>query len=98
MALRNIISKAFLPNFEHDLSRSVASELASVGHMVDNMLAPEAFAYSSAGSVSAGVFQKTAMRKSPVSDRFVKVYYPAKCEGMFKDREMGHGTILNSKN
>jgi hypothetical protein len=58
--------------------------------MVDNMLAPQAFAYSASGNLSAGAFQKSAARSAPVSDRLVKVHFPFKPQGMFKDLESWH--------
>jgi hypothetical protein len=91
MALRKLLSNAILPNMERDLSRSMAAELATVAPMVDNMLAPQAFAYCAAGNLSAGAFQKSAARSAPVSDRLVKVHFPAKPEGVFKDQENWHG-------
>jgi hypothetical protein len=63
----------------------MASELATVAPMFDNMLAPQAFAYSAAGNLSAGAFHKSAARSAPMSDRLVKVHFPATHEGMFKD-------------
>jgi hypothetical protein len=85
--LRKLISNAILPNIDRDMSRSIAKELATVTPMVDNMLAPQAFAYSATGNLSAGAFQKSAARSAPVSNtnRLVKVHFPVKHEGMFKD-------------
>jgi hypothetical protein len=98
MALRKLISNFILPNMEQDLSRSMAAELATVAPMVDNMLAPQAFAYSATRNLSAGAFQSSATRSAPVSDRLVKVHYAAKPEGFFKDRESWHGAIRSLKN
>jgi hypothetical protein len=85
MALRKLISNAILPNIDRDLCRSMAKELATVAPMCDNMLAPQAFAYSATGNLSAGAFQKSAARSAPMSDRLVKVHFPTTSEGMFKD-------------
>jgi hypothetical protein len=81
MALRKLLSNAIFPNIDRDLSRSMASELATVAPMFDNMLAPQAFAYSAAGNLSAGAFQKSAARSAPMS----KVHFPIQRQGMFKD-------------
>jgi hypothetical protein len=88
MALRKLISNAIIPNIDRDLSRCIAKELATDAAMVDNMLAPQAFAYSASGNLSAGAFQKSAALSAPVSNtnrRLVKVHFPATHEGMFKD-------------
>jgi hypothetical protein len=93
MALRRLLSNAILPNIERDMIRSMNAELATVAPMVDNMLAPQAFAYSATENLSAGAFQKSATLSAPFSDRLVKVHFPSEREGMFKDRESRHGSI-----
>jgi hypothetical protein len=64
--------------------------------MVDNMLAPQAFAYNASTSASTGGgLHQSAARASPASDRLAKLYYPVKSQGMFKGQKEGwHGTIL----
>jgi len=88
MALRQMISKVLLPNFERDLSRACTSELDSVHHMVDNLLAPQVFAYTPA-STSQGGIRATALRSAPVSQKQVlaKVHFPVAQEGLFGDKQ-----------
>jgi hypothetical protein len=91
MALRQIISKAFLPNFERDLSRSLSSQMATAGEMVDNLMAPQAYAYQKTSGVSSGsggAFGSTTARQAPV---MTKVSYDAPKEnGLFQDQEVWH--------
>ena len=85
MALRQIIAKALLPNFERELGGSIAAQVATVPAMVDNMLAPQAFSYNNrahTAGVSAGAYQTTGLRQAPAS---VKVYLPIKKEGLFSE-------------
>jgi len=77
MALRNLLSKALLPNFERELSKNVAKEVNSAFSMVDCMIAPQAFAYKNAAS---GAFASSGLRAAPVK----KVYLPIKPEGLFE--------------
>jgi hypothetical protein len=94
MVLRQIISRALLsPNFERELSGSIAAQVATVPAMVDNFLAPQAFAYdsrgSAAGSVRTGAFQTTGhLRQSAAAA--VKVHVPIQSEGMFADQLTWH--------
>jgi hypothetical protein len=92
MALRQIISRALLsPNFERELSGSIAAQVATVPAMVDNFLAPQAFAYASrgaSGSLRAGAFQTTGNLRQ--SAEAVKVHVPIQSEGMFADRLTWH--------
>lgn len=89
MALRQLLSKAFLPSFERDLARSMTAEVESANAMVDCFLAPQVFSYKKA--TSAGAFQSTHMRQSPESsERVVKVHYPVQGEGLFQDRDSFH--------
>jgi hypothetical protein len=85
MALRQIISKAFLPNFERDLSRSLSSQMATAGQMVDNLMAPQAYAYEKAAG-SGGAFTSTTARQAPVT----KVSYGAPQNGLFQDKVVWH--------
>lgn len=88
MALRNFLSRALLPNFERDLSRTLTAEMESASTMVDSMLAPSVFGYKTASA--AGAFQTTHLRSAPVVGRVVKVHYDAGRRGMFQDRESWH--------
>jgi hypothetical protein len=82
MALRQI-SKLFLPNFERDLSRAIASEMATAGSMTDTMLAPHVYAFESVStSTSLGAFGKTGARCAP--QRIVKVELPFTKKGLFE--------------
>lgn len=78
MALRTFLSKTLLPNFERDLSRSVASEMSTVPDMVDNLLAPQAHAFVP----PPGAFQASSQRAAPV--QMVQVAVPR--EGLFGDK------------
>ena len=83
MALLRQISKIFLPNLERDLSRSIASEMATVGSMTDTMLAPHVYAFESVStSTSLGAFGQTGARSAP--ERFVKVELPFTQKGLFE--------------
>lgn len=84
MALRQIIAKALLPNFERELGGSIAAQVAAVPSMVDNMLAPQAFAYNTRSSMS-GAFTSTGLRQESA-----KIYVPIKSEGMFADKVSWH--------
>jgi len=96
MALRNLISKVVLRDFERDLSRSVSAEVSSVSTMVDNMLAGQVFGYSKmSSSTESGAFQKTQMRASPATacgndGVLTKIYMDVDKSGMFNDRESWH--------
>lgn len=94
--LRSIVARALLPNLERELGGSIAAQVATVPAMVDNFLAPQAFAYDSRGTASAGVhsgaFQSTGMRlqKSVSSQATLKVHVPIQAEGMFADKPAWH--------
>ena len=75
MALRKLISKVLLPNLERDMNSSIGAQLASVPNMVDNMLAPQVFAYK----------MPTKQITVPIH-MCDKVYFSAKPEGMFNER------------
>ena len=79
MAFRQLLAKAVMPNLEQDLSRTLTSSLASQAGMVDNMLAPNVYAF--AGSQSAGAIQAGKRLHAPVH----KVEIPVKKEGLFQD-------------
>jgi hypothetical protein len=91
MALRKLVSKFVLPSINHDLSRSVSSELSVVANMVDNMLAPQAFAYGSKLSTStSGTYQPSSnvFSQVPSSQNIVvKTMYPVVPEGLFRDTQ-----------
>jgi len=78
MSLRTVIAKAILPNIERDLGRALATELQSCGSMVDNMLAPNVFAYSARRS--SGAFKASGQVQAP---HLYKVDIPVKKEGLF---------------
>ena len=83
MALRQIISKALLPNFERYLSRSLSSQIKTAGEMVDNLMAPQAYAYQKTTVAGSGAFGSTTARQAKVS-------YKAPQNGLFQDQEMWH--------
>jgi hypothetical protein len=90
MALRKLVSKFVLPSLDRDLSRSVSMELSVVADMVDNMLAPQAFAYGSMSSTSSksGTYQPSSnvYRNVAPSEILVgKIVYPVTSEGLFQD-------------
>ena len=86
MALRQAISKFLLPNLEQDLQRSVRTELATVAHMTDTMLAPHVYAYESASTSQQGAFHGTGSRMAPAEQQqmFVKVEYATPGRGLFQ--------------
>lgn len=90
MLLRTFISTMVMPNLEKDLSRSVAVEMSAVVNMVDNMLAPQAFAYESSRTGS-GAFQGSSMLRQ-AEGSVVKTFYPVKSEGLFMDRQLSFHT------
>jgi hypothetical protein len=88
--LRRYLSKALLPNFENELQGSIASQVATVPAMVDNMLAPQAFMYyspSASSSNAFGAYQTTASRADPVrqSANLLKVNVPMQNHGLFHE-------------
>jgi hypothetical protein len=98
MALRQIISKLFLPNLERDLSRTIASELATVNTMMDSMLAPHVYAFESVStSTSLGAFGQTGARSAP-QQRLVKVELPVTRKGLFEKTQCKqHNTDLSKR-
>ena len=82
MALRNLISKVVFPNFERQLHGSIAAQVNTVPSMVDNMLAPQAFAYTGASAAKNGAFQTSGLREAPAGSS--KVYLSVKSEGLFE--------------
>ena len=88
--VRRYLSKALLPNFEHELQGSIAAQVATVPAMVDNMLAPQAYMYyspSSSSTNTAGAFQTTASRANPMtpSANLLKVNVPMQNYGLFHE-------------
>lgn len=86
--LRRYLSKALLPNFEHELQGSIAAQVATVPAMVDNMLAPQAYMYyspSSSASNTFGAYQTTASRADLArpSANLLKVNVPMQNYGLF---------------
>jgi hypothetical protein len=87
--VRQILSKSVLMNLERDLSGSIATQVASVPAMVDNMLAPQAYAYQPQHVLGAGAYQTTGRRSSPLSQASLltanvqKVHIPMKNNGLF---------------
>jgi hypothetical protein len=88
--VRRFLSKALLPNFEHELQGSIATQVATVPAMVDNMLAPQAYMYyspSASSSNTFGAYQTTTSRadhaKPPVS--LLKVNVPMQNHGLFHE-------------
>jgi len=58
MVLRQLFSKALLPNLERDISRSVTKEVAAIDELM--FLAPRIFSYQKSQG-GAGVFGRTGM-------------------------------------
>lgn len=79
MALRKLISNAILPNFEKDISRVMKLNMEQVAPMLDSMMVPQAYGFTSQGA-SAGAFQSSALRASPAVK---KVNVPIKQGGLF---------------
>jgi hypothetical protein len=77
MALRQLLSKTFMPTLGRELNGAIQSELSTVTNMVDNMLAPQAYAYRSA---APGVFRGTVAPQESAK----KVYVPIQNEGLFE--------------
>lgn len=86
MALRQLISKALLPNLERDLSQSITKQMSLASDMVDTFLSPQAHAHSSAN----GAFSKTGTFQAPI-----KKQYTIQPEGLFQDGQSSfHGRRL----
>jgi hypothetical protein len=89
--LRQILSKSVFLNFERELSGSIATQVATVPAMVDNMLAAQAYAYQPQHVLSVGAYQTTGRRSSPVvqsqllseAPTLHKVYVPLQNKGLF---------------
>jgi hypothetical protein len=86
MALRKILSKAILPNLGQDLGRSLTAELKCCANMVDNMLAPQVYAFKNNQFHRLGAFRTGERLHAPV----MKVNIPVKQEGLFKDMPSWH--------
>jgi hypothetical protein len=85
--LRRYLSKSLLPNIEQELHGSIATQVATVPAMVDNMLAPQAYVYCSPSSNTFGTYQATASRASPVVPTVTlqKIHVPMKNYGLFHE-------------
>ena len=89
---RQALSKLLVPRLEQDLSKAVAAELSTVDSMVDCMMAPQVFAYTSTGSPRFGVVSPTAALNHPQANRpatieakrVVKISYPVTTKGLFQ--------------
>ena len=83
MALRKLISKAILPNFEKDISRTLAREFESSYTLLDTMMQPQAYGFVSQGA-SAGVYRTSGLRAMQAPTAAVKkVEFPVKQVGLF---------------
>jgi hypothetical protein len=88
--LRRYLSKSLLPNIEQELHGSIATQVATVPAMVDNMLAPQAYMYyspSSSQSNTFGAYQTTNARASPTipTQTLLKINVPMKNYGLFHE-------------
>lgn len=86
MSLGRFLSHAIFPSFEKDLGRSLLSQLEACTHMVDNFMAPQAFAYGSSRGGS-GAFRQGVKVESRKAADSVKVYYPVQQRGLFQDTQ-----------
>jgi hypothetical protein len=66
-----------MPSLGRELNGAIQCELATVTNMVDNLLAPQAYAYRSA---APGVFRSTVAPQESIK----KVYVPVQNEGLFE--------------
>jgi hypothetical protein len=86
MALRQILSKALLPNLDRDLGRVLASEMDSVSFMVENPLASQVFGYAPAAAGSSPLGRGTSALRAPAGrSLMVKKYYPSQTQGLMHD-------------
>jgi hypothetical protein len=67
-----------MPSLGRELHGAIQSELATVTNMVDNLLAPQAYAYHR--SAAPGVFRSTVAPQESIK----KVYVPVQNEGLFE--------------
>ena len=79
--IRQLISKAFLPNLEADLKRVVAKEVRSIEKDLCPLQTASVFSFSSSGS--SGAFARTASAAAPA--RVFRVEKPTfqTCNGLF---------------
>lgn len=77
--LRQIISKAFLPNFDRELTKSVSREVSSMGKDLCPLQSASAFSFRPASG--AGAFGRTAAAQAPA--RAVRVEKPVTSNGLF---------------
>lgn len=84
MALRRLITNAVIPNFEKDVSRTLKKEIESVASLLDSMMVPQAYGFTSQ-QASAGVFRASALRaaQAPIAPSVKKVNFPVKQVGLF---------------
>jgi len=76
------LSKLLLPNLERDLTRSVASELATASRMTDCFLSPVVYGYERTAGATAGGGMGHAT--AALEQRAVrKVHYPPPRRGLF---------------
>jgi hypothetical protein len=87
MSFNKLLSKVLVPHLERDLSRSIGAEMTKASAMVDNLLAPTAYAYlPKAGRAhGGGAFSSTHVRQVGASQDKIKVYYPLQRQGLFRD-------------
>jgi len=82
MVLRQLFSKALLPNLERDISRSVTKEVAAIDELM--FLAPRIFSYQKSQG-GAGVFGRTATREAPAASELIRVERPVVSKGLFQE-------------
>jgi len=90
MSFSRFLSKAIFPRFERELGSTMQKEIMGAQHMVDNMLAPQAFAYAHAGRTQGGAFARGMKVQAPLSDHVVKVDIPLTKKGLFQDKASWH--------
>lgn len=52
--LRQLLSRAILPNFEADLSRTLAKDVQEMSGAVGCMLAPQVYSFQQSSTVASG--------------------------------------------
>lgn len=98
MALLRSLSKAILPNLERDLGKSISTEMDTVSHMVDNLLAPSVFGYAPSSGRGGGIGGRTATRQSPHRPLLVKTVYPTQPQGLMQDpQESWHHVVTATR-
>ena len=79
--LGQIISKAFLPNFEKELTRVVGKEVRMMQKDLCPLQSANVFSYRSTSGAS-GAFCRTAAAEAPAA-RVVRVEKPVTSNGLF---------------